>query len=121
MSAIHLSANHIAAMLGSVGPKNIEMQVDAAAMLASANAKSIAARYRESFLEPVEVKASHINYYVLHPLSPAALLKAIASFEYQSCEFEGWNESLAQVICSELRSEAIRMLSGYAEAEWIID
>lgn len=46
------------------------------------------------------------------------VLKAIDCYEYQSCEHDGWETSLAKEFCDALRSRAIRNLPGYEEAEW---
>ena len=55
------------------------------------------------------------------PLSPLAILKAIAGYEYQSCEHPGWHDSEARQFCQALRLHTISTLSGYDTASWEID
>jgi hypothetical protein len=55
------------------------------------------------------------------PLTPVELLKAVACFEYQSCEHKGWEKSEAHKACAEIRNIAINALPGYADAPWGID
>lgn len=51
---------------------------------------------------------------------PVAVLKAIACYEYQSCEHEGWESSAAKRFCDALRRRMIQLLPGYDAAEWSI-
>lgn len=43
-------------------------------------------------------------------LTPGETLKAVACFEYQSCEHEGWDSSEAKRFCQSLAAEAASML-----------
>ena len=53
-------------------------------------------------------------------LAPVAVIKAVQSLEYQSCEHPGWETSDAKEILQAIQSEAIRRLPGYELAEWSI-
>jgi hypothetical protein len=44
--------------------------------------------------------------------------KAIACYEYQSCEHPAWEGSGARAFCGRLRCSLIGHFDGYAEAEW---
>lgn len=46
------------------------------------------------------------------------VLKAIACYEYQSCEHPGWEASRAKAFCEALTATAIRNLPGYDDAPW---
>lgn len=84
---------------------------DVGAVLLAANVASVNHRYAEDELEEI--------YYYQQALAPAVdVLKAIDSFEYQSCEPPSWEHSEAKVICDALRRSAIRQLPGYDEAPW---
>lgn len=56
-----------------------------------------------------------------HRFSSVEVLKALACYEYQSCEAKGWEISVARALCAELRLAIIRHLPGYEEAAWEID
>lgn len=49
------------------------------------------------------------------------ILKAIACYEYQSCEHDEWETSEAKTFCKALRSRMIQSLPGYDTAAWEID
>jgi len=51
---------------------------------------------------------------------PVVVLKAIACYEYQSCEDPEWETSQAKAFCNALRSVAISNLPGYDAAPWEI-
>jgi hypothetical protein len=60
------------------------------------------------------------NYHM--PILPAVnVLKAIACYEYQSCEHPGWEDSEAHRFCQALKNAAITWLPGYDSAPWGID
>lgn len=52
---------------------------------------------------------------------PVEILKAIASYRYQSCEHPGWETSAAKSFCEALTWRAIAALPGYEDADWAID
>jgi hypothetical protein len=65
----------------------------------------------------VKARIPHGNTYrVGFPIGQVA--KALAHYEYQSCEHPGWPESAAQAFCHALRAELLRMVDGYEAAAW---
>lgn len=51
-------------------------------------------------------------------IRPVELLKACHCFEYQSCEHDGWEDSLAYNFIDTLAKHYMRRLAGYEAAEW---
>lgn len=51
-------------------------------------------------------------------LTIAEAFKAIACYEYQSCEHPGWSGSGAEAFCHRLRSALGEALPGYEAAPW---
>lgn len=84
------------------------------AMLAAENRRSVDHRYDESELEDF--------YTFRHYDGTEAVqtLKAIACYEYQSCEHPEWEQSEAHAFCEALRHKAIAGLRGYDAAHWEI-
>ena len=123
MSAIHLHAAHIAAIVGTMYSKNPGSYsrfggsaVGCAALLAEANDQSYCARYKDAEPDPVLVTNAMIDKFYCQPLSTVEVLMAIKSYEYQSCEHDGWQGSEAQLCMSWMKDAAIRALPGYDEA-----
>lgn len=52
--------------------------------------------------------------------SPVEVLKACDCYEYQACEDEGWDGSLAKAFIGRLKDTMVRKLPGYEEAPWMI-
>lgn len=48
----------------------------------------------------------------------ATVAKAIACYEYQSCEHDGWGTSSARMFCEALRHACLSRLPGYEAAPW---
>lgn len=125
MSAFIVGAEHLAAIVGSAAVygrrhHDLDDTFDAMAManiLAIENARSVDSRYGEDN-DAIEVPASAISRYAASPLSPVALLKALACYDYQSCEHEGWKDSDAKRFCERAKSWAIYSLPGYDAAAW---
>lgn len=85
------------------------------AMLWEENYRSVNYRYRESDAAP---SYQHRAADLYDRFDPVQVLKAIACFEYQSCEHSGWKGSEAAAFCEELRLAAIARLPGYDAAAW---
>lgn len=51
-------------------------------------------------------------------MSAIEACKAIACFEYQSCEHPGWVRSGVRAFCSELRKGLVTCMDGYDAAPW---
>lgn len=83
-------------------------------ILLAANMDSVNHRYDEASIEPL------YQFQPAESLTPVQVLKALDSFEYQSCEPFEWAWSEAHAICEALRSDSTRRLDGYAEADWIL-
>jgi hypothetical protein len=85
------------------------------AMLIAANMASVNYRYTRDDVEPVYLHTDR----PFRP-DPVVVLKAIACFEYQSCEPPGWHDSEASSFCVNLRARMIHRLPGYDDAPWVI-
>lgn len=53
--------------------------------------------------------------------SPVVILKACDCYDYQACEHDGWDASMAKIIVNAIRRDAVRALPGYEAAPWGID
>jgi hypothetical protein len=51
-------------------------------------------------------------------LKPVEILKLVKCLEYQSCEHEEWENSVANKILKTITCNAIERLDGYDEASW---
>jgi hypothetical protein len=95
-------------------------------MLWQENLRSVAARYPGDGdgqrPGPTKFRDSHVRTYKHteqpYQLTPAEGLQALACYEYQSCEHDGWEKSDAHRFCEILRSSLITRIPGYAEAPW---
>jgi len=100
-------------------------------MLLTENVRSVCYRYNEpmdsaNLPGPVGFSLAeatfgyfHVVEYT-HLLTPVATLKALACYEYQSCEHPDWEGSESKAFCDALRHAAINALPGYEEADWEI-
>ena len=89
-------------------------------MLWAENVRSVVDRYRLSgTVETAEYEAAVEAYrFARRPVSPGRAAKRLACFEYQACECEDWEESLAYDFGSRMARALITKLPGYAEAPW---
>lgn len=85
------------------------------AMLLAENRRSVDFRYAEEELEEVYTHGPSGRRSVVE------IFKAIACYEYQSCETPDWEQSEAFAFCAALRYELGTRLPGYDDAEWVID
>ena len=53
-------------------------------------------------------------------MDPVAVIKLIRCLEYQSCQINGYDRSLAGLVAEELTYMMIEALPGYEEAEWSV-
>jgi len=96
------------------------------AILLAENIASVAYRYpdcpRDALPGPIPTPdpAAYTAPMTRRPADPVQVLKAIQSYQYQSCEHPGWATSLAKRFCDALTAKAIRNLPGYADAAWSI-
>ena len=82
-------------------------------VLIDANFRSVNARYNEN-----EVSEKYTYKLNIDRVEPVQIIKHVHCLEYQSCEYDRWERSLAKRICEEIISKAIRNLKGYEEAKW---
>lgn len=97
-------------------------------MLWAANYRSVGNRYPDAEGEedglpgPEDFSGATVLTYthrmVPGPLDPVVVLKALACYEYQSCEHDGWKTSAAKAFCAALRTACIDQLPGYDDAPW---
>lgn len=85
-------------------------------MLIRANVRSIEARYPDTIGKPEDMPGPNFDNpdrafadtYQWSPvrkvLTPVALASLVACYEYQTCEFDGWEESEAFKFCETLKS-----------------
>lgn len=82
-------------------------------LLFGANVESINERYQEN-TPPMPSKflldAGHFD--------PVQVIKACNCYDYQACEVDDYEATLAAHLVDAIRSEAIRHLPGYEAAEW---
>lgn len=85
-------------------------------MLIAENTASVNYRYNES--NPAQ------DYSYRQPQhttwSPAEILNALHSYEYQACEHPGWPTSQAHHFCRALERHIMRDLPGYNDGPWAI-
>ena len=99
-------------------------------MLWGENLVSIQYRYPDTieggcYPGPSDFDPSQVDTYshrgMPRGFDPIAILKAIAGYEYQSCEHPGWKASEARFFCDALRLKMIRNLPGYNDAAWEVE
>lgn len=97
-------------------------------MLWNENVKSVSYRYQGESEETLPGPCyDGPRYGYEHPcrgetlhksIKPTDVLKAIACYEYQTCEHPEWPESEAQTFCRTLRDAAIWALPGMDDGPW---
>ena len=99
-----------------------ETATEVARLLLLENTRSVA--YRYDLPDPIDLDVTHQTAAKCRAAAlaflnqPIAILKAIACFEYQSCEHPEWPDSEAQAFCDALRKDLIIELPGYDDAPW---
>ena len=84
-------------------------------MLLAENRRSVNYRYDQ------RKKSGKYTHASSSRRSTVEILKAIASYEYQSCETPDWFESEAYRFCQALHYAMVRHIPGWDEAAWVID
>lgn len=95
-------------------------------MLVKENLSSIHYRYPDTINNPENTPGPCEAYwmvdYVFPPqtkaLSIVQCCKALACYEYQSCEHPEWRNSTAREFCNALRDSLVTCLPGYEDARW---
>lgn len=107
---------------------NADEATNVGQMLMDANLASVCARYSDcepggdlpgtiGETDPSAYEFHSVNNYDLPPETQSVvILKALACFEYQACEYRGWDTSSAHAFCQALRSKMIGQLPGYSDA-----
>lgn len=123
MSAFQCSNKHISALASYAMMHNIHVVTgtgvttldrDIAKVLYDANVESLQACYGE------RVEIAPFRFEVVELPSAVQVIKACHCFAYQSCEFDGWRDSMACRLLEAIEGNALQHLPGYAEADWAI-
>lgn len=94
-------------------------------MLIDANIKSLNARYPDTVTNPEAMPGPIAQYWndgqykapsLRDRLTIVEAFKAIACYEYQACEDEGWEQSYAHQFLDSFRHSLINVLPGYDDA-----
>jgi hypothetical protein len=93
--------------------------VELGQLLTDANVESLKARYpRENHdVEPYTIQNLELSR---NRYSALAILKLIQCYEYQACEYDGWESSAAAKFCAALTRRLITCLPGYDPLPWSI-
>jgi len=121
MSAFIVSDTHINALVSYAtggGPFRVSdgNPQELGQMLVNENYRSVNYRYRERD-EP------HTFRYrpYIKPLKPVEVIKLCDCYDYQSCETDDYEKSEAYRLIQGIRSKALHLLPGYADAPWGLD
>ena len=95
-------------------------------LLWTTNLDSIEARYPDTKDTPAGIPGrigevyiySHAKDWPSDMIDMVQVLKSVACYEYQACEYEGWEKSDAKAICNALSCAAINSLPDYDKAKW---
>lgn len=119
-----------AALRGLHNFNNYELATLYGDILFQENIRSVRTRYpddkRDDLPGPcilplhIVVQSSHFND-CRWVLKPVAILKMCDALEYQSCETEDWEQTVAYRLLQTIRREAIRALPGYEDGPWDYD
>jgi hypothetical protein len=80
------------------------------------NERSINARYPDQIDMVDEPAENYVFKSWPAPLSAVSILKACSCFDYQACETDDYDKSLAWTIINAIRARAISRLPGYEDA-----
>lgn len=122
MSAFLVSSDHIRLLSVWAHGKRNGIDLDAinatAKTLWDANVKSLQARYEKNddFGQAPAVCLNDASKFSRAEL--ASVLKQCDCYDYQSCEFDGYENSEAAKIVERVRHKAICQLPGYDDAPW---
>lgn len=87
-------------------------------ILVNQNYRSYNYRYDEA-VEPEVFEITPQDLMYVPRLTPVETLKALQSYDYQSCETPDYRETAACKLVEIMRQFAIESLPGYDEAKWI--
>jgi hypothetical protein len=135
MSAFIVSNEHINALVSYMVTKQISYwneqervpvtrfnAEEVGRILLNENVRSVNHRYHGE-IEEDEKNAScaYTFRYRPMPISAVQIIKAVHCLDYQSCETDDWETTLAYKICQRILSTACCNLPGYEQAKWGID
>jgi hypothetical protein len=111
---------------GEQFPVTVETASRLGEMLVKENLSSIHYRYPDTITNPDSTPGPIAQYWLTEykfpqrtkPLTIVQACKALAGYEYQSCEHPEWRKSDAREFCNELRDSLVGCLPGYDDAEW---
>jgi len=124
MSAYLVSPQHIKllAVQSQLNEWNASHDIDgineAAKILWEANCRSINARYGDDDFGPAPKVEGIYELQSLTKIDPVVVLKQCQCYDYQACEFDGYNDSEAKRLVESVQSRAISRLPGYEDAKW---
>lgn len=95
-------------------------------ILVKENLSSIHTRYPDTLTNPDNTPGPCEQYWLTEyafprdakRLTTIQALKALACYEYQSCEHPEWSTSEAHSLCDRMRHNLIGCLPGYEDADW---
>lgn len=131
MSAFIVTDNHIHALVGYAIRHDVSYRVNGnrvaitennadeiGQILVDENYRSVHQRYAERTKGYFGDAESGYKF-KRQPLPDAVtMIKAVHCFEYQACETDDWEKSIAHSICEAIIDAAIRKLPGYDAAPW---
>ena len=89
-------------------------------ILMDENVRSYCARYSDASDDDKSAGAAYAYKVFPIPLTAAEIIKACNCLEYQSCETDDWEASLAWRILQNVKAKAVHDLPGYESAPWEI-
>jgi hypothetical protein len=117
MSAFMCSDKHISALACYAAQHDVCRYVgraeELAKLLHKSNALSLTARYGDPDDPPFE-----FHFVETRNLPLINVIKAAHCFEYQACEYDGWEKSEAKRVIESIVSNATVSLPGYDDAPW---
>jgi len=87
------------------------------AILIDENLRSVGERYRGDLGGEDNAAAEYVFRTFGHVPDAVAVLKGCSCYDYQACETDDYNKSVAYTIVDAIRAAAIRRLPGYENAE----
>jgi hypothetical protein len=133
MSAFICSPNHVSTISSYLyRDKYNKLELsEIASTLAKANIESIKTRYKDlagkeanSFISNINSNDEYISLCQSltdnYATNPVQIIKLAHSFEYQSCEYDGWKTSQAKEILDSIVETATHNIPDYDSAKWSI-
>lgn len=90
-------------------------------ILCAENVRSVNHRYTEHTPEDLSAITVTARDMCNSHLTAVSILKMLDCLEYQSCETEDYESTLAYKLLSQIRASAIRSIPGYETAPWSYD